>query len=83
MCHLGNKKQDNNPILNLMRILPYQKIKDKKPLLNVLNNIFVNFMVHDPIYKKHLKDLDEEKNLKYFSFYNLFYAYETKVKRRV
>ena len=72
MCHLENKKQYKNPLLNLMR-------------LNVLNNIFVKFMVHHiQIYKKHLKDFnEEEKLLKYFSFYNLFDVYETKVKRKV
>ena len=44
-----------------------------------LNNY--EFMVyHVSIYRKHLKDFNEEKNLKYFIFYNLFDAYETKVK---
>ena len=43
------------------------------------------FMIHHvPIYRKHLKDFNKEnKNLKYFSFYNLFNAYETKVKRKL
>ena len=80
MCHLENKKQYKNPFLNLNRLLPCQKIKDKKATLNVLNNIFVKFMIHHvQIYKKHLKDFnEEEKLLKYFSFYNLFDVYEKK-----
>ena len=42
------------------------------------------FMVHYvPIYRKNLTDFNEEKNLEYFSFYNLFVAYEAKVKRRL
>ena len=41
------------------------------------------FMIHPvPIYRKSLKDFNEEKNLEYFSFYNLFDAYETKVEIR-
>ena len=61
------------------------KNKRQEATLNVLNNIFVKFIVHHvQIYKKHLKDFNEEKKLlKYFSFYNLFDVYETKVKRRV
>ena len=44
-----------------------------------LNNY--EFMVHHvSIYRKRPKDFNEEKNLEYFSFYNLFYAYEAKVK---
>ena len=47
--------------------------------LCALNNYEV--MVHYiPIYRKHPKDFNEEKNLEDFSFYNLFDAYETKVK---
>ena len=46
-----------------------------------LNNY--KFMVYNVlIYRKHPKDFNEEKNLEYFSFYNLFDAYETKVKMR-
>ena len=46
-----------------------------------LNNY--NFMLHHvPIYRKRPKDFNEEKNLEYFSFYNLFDAYETKVKKK-
>ena len=37
---------------------------------------------HVPIYRKSPKDFNEEKNLEYFSFYNIFDAYETKVKMR-
>ena len=61
------------------------KNKRQEATLNVLNNIFVKFMVHHvQIYKKHLKDFNEEKKLlKYFSFYKFFDVYETKVKRRV
>ena len=47
----------------------------------VLNNY--EFMIHHvPIYRKHPKYFNEEKNLEYFSFYNFFDAYETKVKIR-
>ena len=61
------------------------KNKRQEATLNVLNNIFVKFIIHHvQIYKKHLKDFNEEKKLlKYFSFYNLFDIYETKVKMRV
>ena len=43
-----------------------------------LNNY--EFVVHHvPIYKKRAKDFNEEKNLEYFRFYDMFDAYETKV----
>ena len=43
-----------------------------------LNNY--EFMVHYvPIYRKRPKNFNEGKNLEYFSLYNLFDAYETKV----
>ena len=55
------------------------RLQEAFALQCVLNNY--EFMVHHvPIYRKYPKDFNEEKNLQYFNFYNLFDAYETKAK---
>ena len=46
----------------------------------IVYHISIFIIYHVSIYRKRLKDFNEEKSLEYFSVYNLFDAYETKVK---